>query len=1146
MDSSPPFSADAPPFHWLDNGRYCVVVTAAGGGCSASEDVLLTGWRPDPVAGGGGMAVFARDLDTGEYWSLCGDAVPGQSVGRVQALPNGLALLRSHDGCRARIEVRLHDRFGFEQRRCELTNTGTRERRLELTSFLEVTLNHHAAHESHPAFSKLFVQTSFLGNGSILTATRRARAARERWPVLVHALLDAPVLDWTTDRASFIGRGREATTARALLEPGELGRTDGNVLDPAFSLRTVLSIAPGATGSVRFVLGAGPDRAALLRELEVLRQRAFEGAGPAGRAAPPGGSLDATRDRLVRELTRGLERRRAPRPGRARVRPDVPTGRNPEVRDELQFDNGYGGFAARGREYVVRLKAGGHAVPTLPPMPWTNVLANPGFGCVVSETGSSTTWSGNSREFRLTPWRNDPVTDPHDDALYLRDEQSGAFWSPTGGPAYAAGDVEVRHGQGCSTWRRQCDGLIVETTVSVPHEHNVRLTRVRIRNDGTEPRRLSLYAYHHWVLGGTPESTRPDLRVAHSAALQAILARNDSAPDGFADVIAFAASDRAPLAGWCVDRAAFLGVPGSTAAPAALLDGGRLDAATGEDPCAVLQVGLELAPAATDEVSFLLGTATSEDEIATTLAYLRRPGRIAATLQDVRERWHRLLDRVQVSTPSPALDLMVNHWLPYQDVACRLWGRTALYQSGGAFGFRDQLQDSAAIVTLRPDLARAQVLLHASRQFVEGDVQHWWHPPQGQGLRTRFADDLLWLPWVTSYYVAVTGDRAVLDERVGYLEARALVADEAEVLLRPTVSPVAGDLYEHCCRAIDRSLRTGAHGLPLFGCGDWNDGMNRVGHAGRGESVWMGFFLYTVLGDFLPLCALREDGARAARYHTWRERLRRALNADGWDGRWYRRGWYDDGAVLGSAQSDECRIDALVQAWAVLSGAAPAERVELALDALDAHLVDDDARLVRLLTPPFVDTPHDPGYIKGYVAGVRENGGQYTHAAVWVVRAMAEAGRRERALALLEHLLPINHALDAEAVERYRVEPYVVAADVYGAPPHVGRGGWTWYTGSAGWLYRTALETILGFRLVDGDTLLLQPRIADRWPGFDLRYAVDESTAIEIEVRNPDGRAARVVGAQFDGRDVTVEDGAVRVPLPRTGRVHRLQVWLGG
>jgi len=499
-------------------------------------------------------------------------------------------------------------------------------------------------------------------------------------------------------------------------------------------------------------------------------------------------------------------------------------------------------------------------------------------------------------------------------------------------------------------------------------------------------------------------------------------------------------------------------------------------------------------------------------------------------------------------------------------LACRLWARSAFYQSGGAFGFRDQLQDAAAWVWHDPARTRAQILLHAAHQFVEGDVLHWWHPPLSMGIRTRFADDLLWLPLVTAFYAGVTGDRAVLDETVRFLRARALTPGEDEAFLVPEESGTEASLYEHCCRAIDRSLTSGpgAHGLPLFGTGDWNDGMNRVGREGRGESVWMAFFLIAVLDGFGPICEERGEGERARRYAEAREALRAAANEGGWDGAWYRRGYYDDGAPLGTAGGDECRIDALVQAWSVLAKAAPAGRARQALDAVDRYLVDPAGKIVRLLDPPFESTPHDPGYIKGYAPGVRENGGQYTHAALWVVRAFAEQGRRDRAVELLRWINPVHRTRTAEEIAVYQLEPYVVSADIYGVPPHLGRGGWSWYTGSAGWMYRVGIETILGVQMEEGRRIRLRPRIPDGWSGFTVRMAIGgrqavaglqapdvdggataDGTVLEISVRNPHGAAERVVTALLDGAVVAIEDGAAVLELPSPAGVHRAEVTLG-
>jgi N,N'-diacetylchitobiose phosphorylase len=815
----------------------------------------------------------------------------------------------------------------------------------------------------------------------------------------------------------------------------------------------------------------------------------------------------------------------------------------------LRFYNGYGGFTPQGNEYVVRLPWQGGALRRSP-LPWINVVSNERCGFLVSECGAGYTWARNSQANRLTPWYNDPVSDPHGEACYLRDEDSGAVWSPLPGPRPAPCDYEAHHGFGYSRFPCTYNALEQESTLFVPRYDPVRILCLRVTNRSAAPRRLSALSYQRLVLGTLPVSPSPVV-TAFDGERQLLRAVNPSAGE-FAGATVFACArlegTRLEESTFSCDRAAFLGVHGDPSDPAPLRSGAPLDGACGEglEPCFAQQLRFTLAPGQTAECLFLFGECLDEAELTQLVARYRAPGAVQSAFDEVRDYWSGLLGALRVETPSPAIDLMLNGWLLYQNLACRLLARSAFYQSGGAYGFRDQLQDAAALAAVRPELTRAQLLRHAAHQFAEGDVLHWWHPaPMERGLRTRFSDDLLWLPYLTAHYIAVTADAGILDEEAPFLRARLLEPGEDETYLQPAVSGESADLYEHCCRAIDRSLTRGAHGLPLMGTGDWNDGMNRVGREGKGESVWLGFFLYRILGDFLPLCERRADRARISRYHDYRERLAEALQAGGWDGAWYRRAYYDDGTPLGSAGEAECRIDALAQSWAVLSGAAPPTRAAQAMDAVEDQLVSESDGIVRLLTPAFVDTPHDPGYIKGYVAGVRENGGQYTHAACWVVMALAALGRTERAARVLEMLSPVTHAATPERVARYRLEPYVVAADVYGEPPHVGRGGWSWYTGSAGWLYRTALESVLGLRVSQGRTLLIRPCIPAAWPGFRIHYRLPDGAArCDIAVENPAG-GRQVVAARLDGVDAPIVDGAARVSLPDAGGKYHIEVRLG-
>jgi len=799
----------------------------------------------------------------------------------------------------------------------------------------------------------------------------------------------------------------------------------------------------------------------------------------------------------------------------------------------LVFDNGLGGFTPDGREYVIALELG---QPT--PAPWINVVANPRAGFLVSEAGSVCTWAENSGENRLTPWSNDPVADRSGEALYLRDEETGLVWSPTPLPAGAPAPTVVRHGAGYTCFEHHSHGLRQELLLFVPVSDPVKIARLRVENSWSRPRRITATYYAEWVLGVTRDDTQPFILPDYESSGNALLASNPYSPE-FGESLAFLGANR-PLHGLTTDRAEFLGRYGSLASPAALARVGPAGTvAPGLDPCAAVQVHFSLEPGESAEVCFFLGQGRDRDEALQILRHYQDPAAVEAAWQATTASWDHLLGAVTVRTPEPAFDLLLNRWLLYQTLSCRLWGRTALYQSSGAYGFRDQLQDILAVLPAAPELARDHILRAARHQFEAGDVLHWWHPPSGRGIRSRCSDDLLWLPFATAHYIAATGDLAILSERVPFLQGPLLEPgqDERYGYYPPTVE--AYPLLEHCRRALERGTTAGSHGLPLIGSGDWNDGLNRVGVDGRGESVWLGWFLHATLTSFAAVLDRIGEDAQAAAYRQRAERLRAALEASAWDGDWYLRAFYDDGWPLGSARNRECQIDSLPQSWAVLSGAAEPDRAARAMEAVEQRLVRPDDRLVLLFSPPFDRTPRDPGYIKGYVPGIRENGGQYTHAAQWAVWALAELRQGDRAAALFRVLNPILHGATAESIDRYRVEPYIVAADVYSVPPHTGRGGWTWYTGSAAWMARVGLEALLGVAR-RGDVLTIAPCIPSDWPGYDVTVRHGQAH-YHIVVENPEGVEHGVQSVSLDGRPLPVPN----VPLTDDGRRHEVRVRLG-
>lgn len=787
----------------------------------------------------------------------------------------------------------------------------------------------------------------------------------------------------------------------------------------------------------------------------------------------------------------------------------------PPVRD-LAFFNGLGGFSHDGREYVTILAAG-----QTTPAPWVNVIANSQFGTVVSEGGGAYTWAENSHEFRLTPWHNDPVSDISGEAIYIRDEETGHFWSPTPLPARGKNSYVVRHGFGYSLFEYTEEGLTTELMVYVATDAPVKFYKLKITNYSGRARQVSVSGYWELVLGDLRSKTLQHVVTEKDPASGAILARNVYSPE-FGDRVAFVNCSEAArtLTG---DRAEFIGRNGNLAAPAAMrrvrLSG---SVGAGYDPCAAFQMPLTIENGEERTVTFTLGAARSAVEAKGLAQRFRGVDSAHRAIEDVWDYWSRTLGVIHVETPDPSVNFLANGWLVYQTLACRMWARSGFYQSGGAFGFRDQLQDAMALVHAQPQLLREHLLRAAAHQFREGDVQHWWHPPVGRGVRTQFSDDFLWLPLAICRYVNTTGDTGVLDERVPFLNARLLRDDEESNYDLPQVSDDIGTLFEHGVRALDRGLRFGKHGLPLMGCGDWNDGMNLVGQHGKGESVWLAFFLYSILNEFADLARRRGDVTVADRYAVQAGRLRGNIEEHGWDGQWYRRAYFDDGTPLGSAENDECQIDAISQSWSVLSGAGTPQRTESAMRSVDSRLVRRDARLILLLDPPFDKSDLNPGYIKGYVPGVRENGGQYTHSAIWTIMAAAALGDSESAWEMFSMINPISHGDTPAEISTYRVEPYVVAADVYGVEPHTGRGGWTWYTGSAGWMYRLIIESLLGLRL-EVDKLRITPCLPKDWTTFQLHYRY-RSTSYHLHVNNPTGSVGRSIVSRITLDGVLLSD----------------------
>jgi cyclic beta-1,2-glucan synthetase len=1281
----------APQTHLLSNGRYSVMVTAAGSGYSRWNDLAITRWREDATRDDTGSFFLLRDLDSGRVWSAGYQPCAVQpSLYDVSFTEDRAEIIRSDGDLVTTLEVQVSSEDDAEVRRLSISNSSTREREIEITSYAELVLGAQAADVAHPAFSKMFVRTEFVERHAVLLANRRRRAPDEPevWAshhaVIQGASPGAP--EFETDRLRFIGRARELRAPLALLEGRTLSGSVGTVLDPIFALRYRVKVPAGGTARIAFWTCVANSRSHVLeladkhrdhnahtraatlawtqaqvqlRHLGIDASQANLFQQLAGRilfadaaARPPAdlirrgasgpqtlwpqgisGDLPIVLMRVeenedlavarqllqaheywgmkrlsvdlvflndrgasyIQDLQVALEAMVRTAQGRPRVagadtrgkvfvlRSDlvsadtrsallavarvVLSGRSGSLADqlgrmqpvptpapraarrssaapampsaeldgmrELEYFNGLGGFAAQGREYLVAATGG-----QLTPAPWINVIANRGFGFHVSTDGAGYTWSRNSRENALTPWSNDPVSDRPGEAIYLRDEETGELWSPTPAPIrHEQAYYSCAHGLGYSRFQQRSHGLSLELTLAVATDDPVKLARLVVRNESPRTRSLSVTAYAEWVLAPSRVQSAPHIITELDAESQALTARNpwNSAFPGVAFMDLGGRQDE-----WTCDRREFLGRHGTLDAPAALVSGGPFGAKAGPalDPCAVLRSHFTLEPNASTSFLVLLGEAATDTE-ARALVVKHRATDFDALLEGTRGQWNELTDHVQVKTPDRSLDIRVNGWLLYQTLACRTWARAGFYQASGAYGFRDQLQDAMALAIVRPELLRDQILRAAGRQFPEGDVQHWWLPHSGQGVRTHISDDRVWLSYVTAHYIQLTGDRAILDVEVPFIDGPPLPRDRHDAFFEPTVSKQKASLFEHCKRGLEGALYMGEHGLPLIGTGDWNDGMNRVGEHGRGESVWLGWFLHATLMNFAPLARERGDLALASAWLGHAARLRSALEQHAWDGDWYRRGFYDDGTPLGSAQNDECRIDAIAQSWGVISGAANPARAAKAMEALEQHLLERDPPLALLFTPPFERSLQEPGYVKAYPRGIRENGGQYTHAAVWTVIALALQGKAERAMEVFAMLNPLRRATTRADAQRYKVEPYAVAADVYGEAPHEGRGGWTWYTGSAGWLYRAALEWILGFRLRENHATLT-PCVPADWPGFTIRYLHKGTPyAISVDRQIP----GRVMQMTIDGK--VQKPGRNVIDLVSDGAEHSVHVtWL--
>ncbi|MCE5343535.1 MAG: glycosyl transferase [Eubacteriales bacterium] len=1272
-----------PKAHILSNGNYTIFITDRGTGYSKNRLVNVSRWRADGVLNPYGMFFYIRNNTTNTQWSATYAPLRRPPETYKVVFTSDKAMFKRTDGqIETKTEVIVASGDNVEIRRISLKNIGAVPCEMDVTSYFEVVLASQASDQNHPAFSNLFIETSFQKDRLCLIANRRPRSEADKhlWVANTAVIEGQSVGDmqFETDRMQWIGRGHTLQSPAVMERNKPLAGTVGAVLDPVMSLRARVSIEPGKTAVISFIVAVSENKELLLALADKYHaadgvEKAFQLALTRSQVESSYLNLKASEMELYQDMISDLvflshtrkanqsliakNRQGQPSLWKYGISGDLPIVLvNLEKMDQLDvlYDvlkaqeywrlmnlsvdlvivseeahsyslplhtlisdivlsgqthtlmeipkdiyllegskvtpedrallhaiarvivkgdgtplseqmnpppsaaqpqkrlnasaaatcepiplknrvlsefNGLGGFSADENEYVIQLDDGQNT-----PAPWVNVIANPAFGFIVSEAGSGYVWAENSHENKLTPWSNDAVCDSPGEAIYITDADTGEIWSPTPMPIREREPYLIRHGFGYTVFEHNSHGIMQDLTQFVPVQAPIKISILRIHNATALERHLTITYYMQPVLGVSPQETA--MHVTSSVSVLGAMILENHYNENWAGKVCFvyAAGEQRSVTG---DRKDFFG-NGDMAFPDSL----RYEALSGEvgvalDPCAAIQGNWTLAPNESKDIVLMLGVANDSLAVEALISQYGEPAGARNALADVMRFWKTKLNIVQVDVPSVAMKRMLNGWLQYQVISCRLWARTGIYQSGGAFGFRDQLQDCISIAHTWPEATRAQILLHAKHQFLEGDVLHWWHEPQGKGTRTHVSDDLLWLPYATVEYIRITGDAAILNEVLPFVDAPVLSAFEDERYITPGVSSTTATLLEHCIRAVEKSLRFGIHGLPLMGSGDWNDSMNTVGNRGQGESVWLGWFLAVILEKFGSLCRNAGDTQRADRFTSIRADLTTAIEQTAWDGSWYRRAYFDNGTPLGSVQNSECRIDSIAQSWSVISGAGEPNRALQAMNSLEDHLILRKNGLIMLLTPPFNDGDMEPGYIKGYVPGVRENGGQYTHAAAWAIIAFALLGEGDKAEELFELISPINHTKDARGYALYKVEPYVIAADVYAVYPNEGRGGWSWYTGAAGWMYRAGLEAILGFQK-NGSMLVMEPCIPSKWLQYTIRYQYMD-TDYTITVQNPDGVCR---GLREIRMDDTISQGNT-IQLVNDGLTHNVLVIMG-